>query len=60
MRCSCQNVAGVLGSLASRRIIVTLFKVFTQCRGFEELGSETQAESLNNMVSQSDNAQDTR
>ena len=44
-----QNVAGVVGSLASRAIFITLLSVFTQCRAFNE--PSRQKSEMMNMVS---------
>lgn len=45
-----KNIAGVMGSLAARRIVVTLLSVFEQCRAFGELGNEQKSTGLMNMV----------
>jgi len=44
-------VAGVLHSLATKRIILTLLRTFTQCRAFGELGDEEERDDLMNVVS---------
>jgi hypothetical protein len=46
-----QNFAGLLGSKASRAVLVTLFSVFTQCRAFgDALEKDRGRDELVNMV----------
>jgi len=54
------NVAGVIDSLATKRILITLLTVFEQCRIFGELGNEIGSVALSNIVSSPPVTTDTR